>query len=139
MNTTTTTAAAPAPATIATISIEPDDDDIFPLQPNPFNLSKSQAIRLIDRLHQAFIKANGLLDLDIDYRGLVEENIREQWTEDAINRGVKRGSRKYGIIPCLRSARGKNCRVFFRESEVVEWFEVNVKPILMKKSTHTTH
>ncbi|PPD44900.1 MAG: hypothetical protein CTY16_11090 [Methylobacter sp.] len=132
-----TTSAQTAPANKYPVSLEDEDDDIFP--PNPYNLSKAQAIRLIDRLHQAVIKANGLPDLDLDYRGMVEESIREPWTEAAIKRGMRRGSRKYGTIPCLRSPRGKNCRVFFRELEVIEWFETNVKPILEKSATHIHH
>ena len=124
------------PAKYANLDPIEDDDD---LKANPFNLSKAQAIRLIDRMHQAIITANLFPDLDIDYRGLVEEAIREEWTEDAIRRGMKRGSRKYGVIPCLRSPRGKNCRVFFRELDVIEWFEAHIEPMLLTKAIHTTH
>ena len=122
------------------IDLEDEDEDFDLLcSSRPYVLSKAQAVRLIDSLHQAVIKANGLPDLDRDYRGLVEEMIREQWTSDAITRGRKRGSRKYGCLPCHRSPRGKNCRVLFSRLDVIEWFQAHIEPELLLKSTHVTH
>ncbi|UOA08121.1 hypothetical protein [Methylobacter sp. S3L5C] len=114
------------------------EDDLFPS--NPYNLTIAQAVRLIDRLHSAVIDSNGLTDIDTDYRGMLQEIIRFDWTPDAIKRGVKRGSRiKHGYLNCKRSPRGKNCRILFREQEVIEWFEANIKPELLARSTHALH
>lgn len=117
-------------------NLAPVEDDDLPASPP---LSKAQTVRLCDRLHQAVITAYGLPDIDIDYRGLIEESIREKWTPDAIKRGRRRGSAKHGQIPCLRQKMGGNCRIWFHEVEVIEWFEANIEPILLLKSTHKTH
>jgi hypothetical protein len=110
-------------------------DDLFYDLSKP-RISKAQAVRLIDKMHAAIITANGLPDLDKDYRGSLEENIRANWTPDAIARGRHRGSNRYSKIPVHRSPRGKNCHVTFNETDVMEWFDLNIKPELLLKSTH---
>ncbi|WP_262964414.1 hypothetical protein [Methylobacter psychrophilus] len=113
------------------------EDDLFTAK--PYNLSKANCVRLIERLHQAVLTANALPDQDRDYRGLVDEMIREQWTPAAIARGFKRGSRKFGALPCHRSPRGKSFAISFNEGDVIAWFETNIEPVLMLAITHAIH
>jgi hypothetical protein len=117
-------------------NLEPVEDDDFPA---PKILSIAQAARLCDRMHNAFIVANALPDLEIDYRGLINESVRAQWPKSAVTKGIPRGSRKYGLIPSYREPRGGNCRIWFYENEVIEWYEAQVMPKLSLKSTHATH
>ena len=99
-------------------------------------ISKAQAVRLIDKMHSAIITANGLPELDKDYRGIIEENLRNQWPPSSVLNGKRHGSNRYSKIPCHRSPRGGNCRVMFNEVEVIDWFDLNIRPELLLKSTH---
>lgn len=124
---------------LVTIGSDDDDlnapDDLFHDLSKP-RISKAQAVRLIDKMHSQIITANGLPELDKDYRGIIEENLRNQWPLSSVLNGKRHGSNRYSKIPVHRSARGKTCRVMFNEVEVINWFDLNIRPELLLKSTH---
>jgi hypothetical protein len=124
---------------LVTISSDDDvnePDDLLHDLSKP-RISKAQAVRLIDRMHSSIITANSLPELDRDYRGVIEENLRNQWPPSSVLNGKRHGSNRYSKIPCHRSAIGKNCRIKFDETDVITWFDLNIKPELLLKSTHT--
>lgn len=99
-----------------------DFDDLFPT-PEPYALTKAQAVRLLDRVYASYIATNGLADEAPDFRTLIDENVRAVMPPSAIKRGWGRGNRaKYGAINHYREQRGKNVRLFFRESDLIDWF-----------------
>jgi hypothetical protein len=115
-------------------AINDDDDfgDLFPT-PEPYALTKAQAVRLLDRLYLDHITSNGIPDEAPDFRGLIDENVRAVMPPSAIKRGWGRGNRiKYGLINHYREQRGKNVRLFFRESDLIDWFNIHYAPLIAK-------
>lgn len=114
-----------------------DDDDIG--LPEEYPLTKVQAVRMIDKFHQEAILKKRVPDTAIDWRGIIEENLRHEAPDSSFKQDgsfVRRGNRmKWGAISCYRSARGNNCRVFFKEQDVIEWYYNNVEPVLAKAPT----
>jgi hypothetical protein len=111
-----------------------DDDDFGDLlpTPEPFKLTKAQAVRLLDRLYLNYITTNGLADEAPDFRTLVDENVRAVHPPCAIKTGKKRGNRiKYGLINHYRQQRGENVRLFFRESDLIDWFNIHYVPLIV--------
>jgi hypothetical protein len=109
-----------------------DYDDLMPT-PEPYALTKAQAVRLLDRLYIDFIVANGLVDDAPDFRTLIDENVRAVMPPSGIKRGWGRGNRtKYGTINHYREQRGKNVRLFFRESDLIDWFNIRYVPSILK-------
>jgi hypothetical protein len=46
---------------------------------------------------------------------------------------TKRGNRiKYGLINHYREQRGKNVRLFFRESDLINWFNIHYAPLIAR-------
>ncbi len=117
------------------------DDDSTGL-PSRYTLNKVQAVRIIDRLHQASIAKHIVPDVALDWRGILEENLRSEAPDSSFYADGtfhKRGNRrKWGILPCYRSDRGRNCRVFFNELDIIGWYKTNVEPVLAKPATITT-
>jgi hypothetical protein len=110
------------------------EDDLIPT-PQPFNLTKAQAVRLLDRLYLTFINANGLDDKSPDFRTLIDENVRATHPPSAVKAGKIRGNtRKWGCTPHISQPRGSNNSLFFRESDLIDWFNLRYVPVLIKAS-----
>ncbi len=78
-------------------------------------ISKAQAVRLIDKMHSAIITANGLPELDKDYRGIIEENLRNQWPPSSVLNGKTRCSSFFQIDEYNQKSNKQisvNCYVF---------------------------
>jgi hypothetical protein len=115
-------------------SDDDDFDDLLPT-PEPYALTKAQAVRLLDRLYLNYITTNGLPDQAPDFRTLIDENVRSVHPPSAVKAGIKRGNRaKYGLIPHYRQQRGKNARLFFREPDLIDWFNLHFAPKLTAKA-----
>jgi hypothetical protein len=121
------------------VIIENDDDflTIPGLAPNPFNLTKAQAVRHLDSLFVNYVTANALPELIAkapDFRTLIDENIRDEFPPSATLKGLRRGNRcKYSTIPHKRLAIGKNCKILFRVSDLDDWFAIHFLPAIAKK------
>jgi len=123
---------------VKTMNLDEDSTGL----PSHYPLNKVQAVRIIERLHQASIAKHTVPDVVLDWRGILEENLRSEAPDSSFlaDGGFKRrGNRgRYGVLPCYRSDRGMNCRVFFNELDIIGWFKTNVEPVLAKPATITT-
>jgi hypothetical protein len=102
----------------------------------PYSLTKAQAVRSLDRKFIEYLTLNAaphLANKAPDFRTLIDENIRTQDTTDSSGNYKRRGNRiKWGQIPHLRQSRGGNFALFFRESDLAEWFNDTYAPIISK-------
>jgi len=107
------------------------------LSPQPFDLTKAQAVRHLDRRFASYVTANGLPHLvnkAPDFRTLIDENIRDEFPPSATAAGKRRGNRNlYGAIPHLRQSRGKNSALFFRLTDLDIWFDSRYLPAIAKR------
>lgn len=107
------------------------------LTPNPFDQTKAQAVRHLDRRFANYVTSVGLpnlIDNAPDFRTLIDENIREEFPPSAIAVGRKRGNRvKYGAIPHKRVPIGKNSKILFRKSDLDFWFDSHLLPAISQR------
>jgi len=109
-----------------------NDGDFVDLKTIPF-LKKAQAVRLLDKLLTEYIAAHGLKDVDVDFRTLIDENVRQPLPISSIKSGVGRGNRKkYGVLKHFRSAPANGNRVLFYKNDVVDWFYDGYAPYLQQ-------
>jgi len=101
-------------------------DDLIEI-PEPF-LSKSQASRLLDQLLAEYIAAHGLKDINLDMRGMIDENVRNYMPASAVKSGIRRGNRlKWGELKHFRSVKN---RVLIAKNDVIDWFYNGITPHL---------
>jgi hypothetical protein len=106
------------------------NDDLIPT-PEPF-LTKSQASRLLDQLLAEYVAAHGLKDVNLDMRGLIDENIRNCMPLSAVKTGRRRGNRlKWGELKHFRSARN---RILIAKDDIIDFFYNGVAPHLKMKA-----
>ena len=107
------------------------------LVPLPYNLTKAQAVRHLDKRFANYVTASGLphlVDKAPDFRTLVDENVRDEFPPSATAIGKRRGNRiMYGSIPHLRQSRGKNSVLFFRTTDLDSWFDARYLPAIAKR------
>ena len=112
-----------------------DEDDIGLL--SEYTLTKSQGAKLLDGLHRTAILKGRLLDQDIDFRGILDENLRSEAPDSSFKADgsfKRRGNRqKWGILPCYRSHIGGNCLIRLKEQDVIDWYYNKIEPTLAKK------
>lgn len=123
--------------TLSNLTADDDFEGLPGLTPMPYNLSKAQAVRHLDRAFANYVTSVGLPDLidkAPDFRTLIDENVRTEFPPSATATGGHRGNRRlYGAIPHLRQSRGKNFALFFRESDLNNWFATCYLPVIAKK------
>lgn len=84
---------------------------------------------------QDWLKENDLM-INVSIYTLLEENRRSPLSNSALAAGFPRGNRrKWGTIPFYRS--GKQSIVYIR-SEVVDWLETSVRPILEREKAEAS-
>ena len=105
------------------------NNDYVDLGATPF-LTKAQASRLLDQLYAEYIAAHGLKYVNIDMRGLIDENIRNTMPLSAVKTGKRRGNRlKWGELKHFRSSRN---RVLIAKNDVIDFFYNGIAPHLKK-------
>ncbi len=124
--------------TVAANLATDDSEEFFELPgAEPFDLTKAQAVRHLDRRFASYVTANGLPHLVSqapDFRTLIDENVRDEFPPSATANGVRRGNRvMYGAIPHLRQSRGKNSALFFRSTDLDSWFDARYLPAIAKR------